>query len=64
MFTLHNSVWLTLISGVLEMERMGKSYDGEKTLVFFEHLGLHFYSVESLYLLVDTIFPIHLRTLF
>lgn len=45
MFTLHNSVWLTLISGVLEVEGMGKYCD--------VRLGLCFYFVESLYLLVD-----------
>ena len=36
---------------------MGKSYDGEKNLKFYERLGLYFYSEESLYLLVDEADP-------
>ena len=53
----HNSVWLTLISWILDKERMGKFYDGEKNLKFYERLGLYFYSEESLYLLVDEADP-------
>ena len=36
---------------------MGKFYDGEKNLKFYERLGLYFYSEESLYLLVDEADP-------
>ena len=36
---------------------MGKFYDGEKNLKFYERLGLYFYCEESFYLLVDEADP-------
>ena len=51
--SLLNSIWSIFISGLLEAEKINKSYGGAEIKKVYENLCLYFYPIGSLSFLAD-----------